>query len=276
MKLLHLTRKRVFLALLLFPFPLFAYNNFYTGTRFAALGGCGSALPDIWSMSFNQAGIAFLASPTFSACHEQRFLIKELSNSALAFVMPTKAINVGVSSHYFGYSKYHEIKAGATFARTFGQKFAAGLRFNYFSTFLASNDTRINKYNLDLGLMSLLSENLTLGFHVLNVIPNKQEELVDTELETSASLGIAYNFETKLNLLAEAYTGMSQQPYFMAGVEYFIVKPLALRVGIASQSGNPGYSFGFGYQSKHLEIGMAFAKSQSLDMSPAIEVGYRF
>jgi hypothetical protein len=276
MRLLYCTRKYLFLVLFSFPFQLFAYDGFFTGTRFLALGGCGSSITDIWSMSYNQAGIAFLESTTFSAFHEQKYLLKELSNSAIAFVVPTKPINIGVSAYYFGYSKYHEVKAGVTFARMFGSKFAAGIRFNYYNTFLASSEQNISKYNLDLGLISLLSENLTLGFHVLNLMPDKQEEFIDPKISTSASLGMAYNFDKKLTILAEAQSGISQHPCFMSGIEYFIIKQLALRIGITAQSGNPGYSFGFGYQYKLLNIGMAFVKNQVLDMSPSIEIGYSF
>jgi hypothetical protein len=276
MKLIGRCNKPALLMLLLHPAITFAFDHSNPGTRFLALGGCGATLKDTWSASYNQAGLACLSTASFSAFHEQGYFTKELSNSAVALTFPFKILTTGATVNYFGYSRYHEITAGVAFSRMFGEKFAAGIRFNRHSAFLATTDKQIVKYNLDFGVISFLSENLTVGFHVQNAIPDKQGPLVNSQLKTEGNLGLAYHFEEKLSLMTEINVNISITPKWKSGMEYFILKALALRMGIVVQQENATYSFGFGYQKNHLFMSMAFVSNQVLGFSPSIEVGYKF
>ena len=89
-------------------------------------------------------------------------------------------------------------------------------------------------------------------------------------------MGFAYHFEEKLSLLTEINASISNTVKWKSGMEYFILKPLALRIGIAVQQNIATYSFGFGYLKNHLFLSMAFVSNQILGFSPSVEVGYKF
>ena len=98
-------------------------ENYLPGSRFAAMANATVMIPDIWSVSHNQAGLAYLQKINISIDYENRFIVPEFGLKAVAVSIPTKPGSFGFSFIYFGYSKYHETKTGLAYSKLFGNKF---------------------------------------------------------------------------------------------------------------------------------------------------------
>ena len=252
--------------------PYFAngIENYPAGSRFIGMADCGVAIPDLWSISHNQAGIAYIEKPTFGLYHEQRFMIKELSLSSIATIIPVSYGCFGAQLNYFGYSKYHELKAGLAYAKKLGKRFSAGIQLNYFSTFIPSSENQFKRINFELGLMFLPYDNFTVGFHVFNPIADRKTETTEINIPTQAQFGIAYNIRKILTIAAQTEAGYANQPIYSLGMEYLPVSVLALRLGLSSGSTN--YSFGIGYINKHFQTNIAFSNHSILGVTPHFDV----
>jgi hypothetical protein len=249
-------------------------DNYLAGSRFGAMSNCGVAIPDVWSVSYNQAGLGLLEKPQFNIYHEQKFLIKEMGLSSLAAIYPFKPGTFGLQLNYFGYSKYHEMKVGVGFGKKLGSKISAGIQLDYFSTFLPVSYSKQQFITVELGLIGQLSECINVGFHVFNPLPKKSGTNNEQLLPSSAKLGLAYNLRKIVLLTAETEEKSTQSLLFRAGIEYLPVTSLALRLGYSTQ--NTPFSFGVGYCTKRLNFNLAFADHQQLGFTPMFDLGVIF
>jgi len=249
---------------------LCGYENFLSGSRSASLSECSVSSIDLWSVSNNQAGLAFLENPSVGIYHETKFLLKELSFNSVGAVIPVKPGTFGFNYNYFGYSKYHESKAGLSFGRKLGKKFSAGLQLDYFSTFITNSENHFPKITFELGILSFPVTNLAVGFQVLNPIPEKTENNTEITLPSIMRLGLTYTLHEKILLAVETSKDFSKNLILKAGIEYLPVKFFSLRMGIGS--GPSQYSFGIGYSSKVFLLGIAFTNHPQLGITPHLDI----
>jgi hypothetical protein len=274
MKINLLVRIVPLLAGFLLPVGSYSIENYFVGSRYKAMANCGVAIPDVWSVSSNQAGIAFTEKPTIAIYHEQRFMIKELNLSSFAAVVPVRYGYFGTQLTYFGYSKYHELKAGLAYALKLNKKLSAAIQLNYFSTFIPTSESKYQQINFECGLMFKLNENFMSGFHVFNPIPEKRTQNNEIMIPTNAQLGFAYNIRKIVTMTAETEAGYDIEPIYKFGLEYFPVKLLALRMGISSGSIN--YSFGLGYILRRFQTNIAFTNHEVLGFTPHFDISFSF
>ena len=81
-------------------------DNYLLGARFAAMGNASVMIPDLWSLSHNQAGLGWGRSTSAGFHFENKFVIPQYSLSAAGIAIPVKPGTLGVMIYYFGYSKY--------------------------------------------------------------------------------------------------------------------------------------------------------------------------
>jgi hypothetical protein len=253
---------------------LFAYENYLAGSRFAAMSGCGVSIPDNWSVSYNQAGLAYLEKPSVGLYHENRFMMKELGLSSFSGILPVKPGTFGFSYNYFGFSLYHEDKFGLSFGKKLGKNFAAGLQLDYFRSYVSGLDNHNPKITFELGLLSFPTENLAIGVHVFNPLPENPGIGKDIQLPSSFELGLAYTLQNKIILAAESEKEFSQDLILKFGIEYLPVSQLALRMEISSDPSQ--YSFGVGYRTKRFWTNLAFSNHLVLGLTPGVEFGMFF
>lgn len=250
------------------------YNNYMSGSRQAALANCGVTITDLWSVSHNQAGIAYIKSPVTGFYHERKFLLKELSFSSVAAVIPTNPGSFGFNLNYFGYSKYYESKIGIGFGKKLGENFAAGVQLDYFITFISGAEKHLQKITYEIGILSYPLKDFVIGVHLFNPIPEKPEHNSINKLPSYMKFGISYSLREKVLLAVETYKEFSEKLILKTGIEYFPVRQFALRMGVSTEPSQ--YSFGFGYYSKMLWAGLAFTNHQILGLTPHLDVGVSF
>ena len=247
-------------------------GNDLIGARSAAMGGYNVTLSDVWSTNNNQAGLGFVEDLSGGIYYENRFLLKETSYKAGAFVMPVKSGAFGMSVTSFGFELYNETKAGLSYGQRFGDKFSVGVQMNYLNTKLTQEYGSKTSITGAIGLIAKLSEELSLGVHVYNPTRAKLAEYDDERVPTIMKLGLDYRFSEKVMFAVSTEKDVNYVAVVNAGLEYHITELLYLRGGIST---NPTqYAFGVGMQLKDFKVDLSSSFHQTLGMTPGISIIY--
>jgi hypothetical protein len=201
-------------------------------------------------------------------------MMKELSFSSLAAVIPSKPGVFGANINYFGFSKYHDTKIGIAYSHKLGQKLAASVQLDYFSSFIFGAENNLRKITFELGIISIPAENLMVGFHLFNPIPGKGGHNIKAYLPSITRLGISYFLREKVMLSIETFKEFSEKIIVKTGMEYTPVKKFAIRFGVSTEPAS--YSFGLGYYFNKIRAGLAFANHQTLGFTPRLDFGIEF
>jgi hypothetical protein len=250
------------------------HENFPLGARQAGMGSTGVAYPDIWSATHNQAGLALLDRPTFGLFYENRFTLKELGLKAGVFAYPTSSGTFAIDLMQFGYSKYSESQIGLAFAKSLGNKFSAGIKFDYLNTFFSEEYGNKGTFIAELGLLAKPLEHLYIGGHIYNLNRAKIAAYNDEKIPTILTVGIAYEFSEKVICTVEVEKDLDYKAIYKVGMEYRFLQNLFLRAGVTS---NPNQmSFGIGYSFKRIKADISFSSHQVLGISPHVGFSYEF
>jgi hypothetical protein len=248
-------------------------EDYPIGARSSAMGNASVSLTDVWSAHHNQAGLGFVRDISGGVYYEDRFMLKEISTRGGAVALPVKGGTFGLCITNFGYSLYSENKYSLSFAKAFGDKFAAGIALDYLSTHIseATSGTRA-VFGAEAGIIAKPMKGLTIGAHVFNPTRAKISSYNDERLPTIIRLGADYNFSDKVTLAVETQKDIVQKAEFKAGIEYRAVKEFYLRIGIST---NPSLSsFGFGINLRNFKLDLSASYHQTLGISPQVGMSY--
>jgi hypothetical protein len=257
---------------------IFAVNdNYLSGARFSAMGNIGVMFSDLWSVSHNQAGLGFYNNLALGIHHENRFAIAEFSLNSAAFVLPTQTGTFGLSFSCFGYSSYHENKAGLAFGKSLYDWFSAGIQFDYLNTYVADETGNLNTMAIEAGFLIKPAKNLSIGVHIYNLTASHFRGLsVKEKIPVIFSLGAGYNFQDKLFIGIETVKDLEMKPAtYKAGLEYMIKNFLYIRTGVII-NGFITNSFGFGIAFKKIRADLAFSHQQIIGYTPHFSLQYLF
>jgi hypothetical protein len=269
--------KKIYALLIATNIILTAYagnEDYPIGARSAAMGNASVSLSDVWSAHHNQAGLAFVHDFSAGVSYENRFLLKEISIRGCAVALPIKSGTFGLCITNFGYSQYKESKYSLSFAKSFGDKFSAGIAMDYLTTKIAEGYGNKGVLAAEVGLIAKPIKNLSIGAHVFNPTRAKISAYDNERLPTILRLGADYNFSDKVTLAIETQKDIKYKAEFKAGIEYKAVKEFYLRIGVST---NPTLStFGFGLNLKNFKVDFAASYHQILGISPQLSLSYAF
>ena len=264
---------KFYFIFIIFLYSLNSKAQVNYGPRFTALGNAAVALQDIWSVQKNQAGIAALENPQFSAGYENRFGVKELSTQSAAFVLPIKNYAFGANFQAYGVNAYRESKSGISLARAFGPKLLTAVNLNYHQIKI-DNYGNAQGFSVEVGLQYEAFKNLWLGTHIANPNQSKYGNNTEQIIPAHIQFGASYKFSDQLIISSEVEKVLDGQVDFKTGLEYKVVKFVALRGGV---SANPFIQYaGFGINYEKFKLDFAVASHPVLGYSPQISVGYEF
>ncbi|MCO6498969.1 MAG: hypothetical protein J5I47_01150 [Vicingus serpentipes] len=247
-------------------------GNDAIGTRSAAMGGCSSTFSDIWSGNNNQAGLGFVKELSGGIYYENRFLLKETSYQAGAFVFPTPEGALGLNLTSFGFELYHETKAGLSYGQRFGDKFSVGIQLNYINVGFSQEYGSKNILTGAIGLITKINKALSIGVHIYNPTRSKLAEYNNERITTVMKIGFSYHFSKKVIGVFETEKDMIYPATLKTGLEYHVNAILYLRGGLST--GPVLNTFGFGLKLKDFNLGIASSYHQTLGLTPSISLIY--
>ncbi|MCC6182876.1 MAG: hypothetical protein IT237_13695 [Bacteroidia bacterium] len=262
-------------CVLLLPFFVFASNgDGAIGPRSASLGHASLCLNDVWSTRNNQGSLGFVRQSQVGAYYENRFLVKELSQSGFAAAVPIKRGTFGINYTSLGYKLYRESQATLSYALLLNKSISVGVGLDYLNTKIADIYGQANAVTGSIGIMAKVLPQLNIAAHVYNPFRAKITNYNQEKVPTIINFGAQYVFSDKVYIVAEAEKTSAQKVNLKAGIEYCPHKLVYLRVGGASYPTQA--SFGVGVNYNGLKIDLSSAYHGVLGFSPQIGLVYAF
>lgn len=238
-------------------------DDFYLGSRQAALGNCSLTLIDVWAASHNQACIAFLKKPGTGIYFENRFSIPGLNLNGLSVAYPFKGCTIGGYFRNFGYNILQENTVGISAGKRFGERLSIGIGLNYQHIRPASAEGIIRSVFPGMGFLFRVNKEFIIGGHLNNPLKTRG-------IPTVFGLGFRYNISEKIFISCQTIKKDLIKPEFGAGIEYKIFEVLYLRTGLIT---NPiQSSFGFGLKAKKIGVDFAGSIHPVLGLTPKISI----
>jgi len=262
---------RLILPYLLLPAIGFANEPDKTpSARAAGLGNSTIALVDPWSIFSNQAGLGWQRDFWVGVHHENRYFIKELSNSSLSGCIPVKPGTFGVALTHFGYSQYSQSQVGFSYGMMLSKNIAAGIGINYHSVRFTNGYGSASCVTAEGGIIYQPVDKFAIGAHVFN--PSRSSLGSSQNLSTSFGIGFAYHPTEYILITLQGDDNTQSSPVFRTGIEYSPAKRLSLRAGLSS---NPmTMAFGLGCKVKSIVFDLAFSYHEVLGYSPYVSLSY--
>lgn len=254
---------------------LFSGNeNYPIGARSTGMGGTGLCLSDVWSVQYNQAGLANVKLITAGVSYESRFTQSDLGIQSFGLVIPVKNGGFGLNYVGFGSPLYKETKIGLGYGMNFSSRISGGINLNYHGLNIAGNYGNKSSFTFEVGLIAQVIDHMKIGFHLFNPLQTKLNEYESEIIPTIFKLGLRYDFSDKVFANLEYEKDIDLNPIIRAGIEYHPIKALYLRTGISSNPSLP--SIGFGVDLKNLRFDFASTFHPVLGASPAFALIFSF
>lgn len=242
-----------------------------SGAKSLSMGNSGAAAEGISSIYFGQAGLSIVDNFEVELSTEQRFTLSDLTLASAALAFRVGKLGVaGLFVSNYGLEEYREQKIGISYAKKITRKIAVGAQWSL-------NTIRIDEYGssgfigLDIGVIGQISDKISAGIQLSNPV---EIDITEGEsLTRMINLGIKYSLSDKVYLLTDYRILSEFDNSFHVGMDYNIVEPLNLRVGI--DTGGSSFHFGLAYNlNKQAAIQGGFANHQYLGITPALSLSY--
>ena len=243
------------------------------GGRSMSMANTSVALNDVWAYHNNPGALADVDQFSVALSYENRFLLKEMQNQALAIVIPLKVGVVSIGGHFYGYSQYRSIKAGAGYSLKLSEKLFAGVQLNYQGLQLSNNYGSKSTLTAEAGIYAKITEKWKLGISVFNLGRTKLSDFQDDRFSTVFRLGSAYHFSKKLIIAGEFDKDLDHDLRFKVGVDYELINRFYVRGGFATTPSELTFGFGYHFKQVHLNIGSAY--TNVLGWSPHFSLLFR-
>jgi len=245
------------------------------GAREVSLGNASVALISPFSVYHNQAALAWIKSISIAVDYRQPFLIDGFAEKAFAAVIPTPLSNFAFSVQQNGIPGYNESRFGFAMAKKLGERFSAGLQFNYFLVDFPEQGSSQGAFLIEFGVLYQTSNNIAIGLHIFNPSQASIESLnLKSKLPVSATAGISLKPSEDLLLVSAVSYCIDRPLSIRLGIEYQFSDCFFLRGGI---SGKPiQHSAGFGYKSHYFETDFALVHHETLGYTPSISLILNF
>ncbi len=198
----------------------------------SSIAGTSVANTGVRSEFQNPAMLGYAEFSEIGMQHENRYALSELSTNSFQTLLSTNAMNADFSFSYFGYSLYHEMMAGLGFGRNFSDKFALGVRFNYYMAYFSASNSYRGALLPQIGLSYRFSSIFSLGFSTFNPFQtNIKTDFTQKRISSIFSLGTEYYFSPELVWLTQIDKEISSTYRLATGFEYQILQQISLKLG---------------------------------------------
>jgi hypothetical protein len=220
----------------------------HAGARSAALGNHFTTFTDINAVYHNQAGLARLRNSAFHVSARRRYNVSEL----------------------FGFKGYNEQQIGIGYALALSPMFSISAQFDLLAY-------RIDGYGnsfrptFEVGIQTLLTNDLTLGFHIFNPAGIKMAESI--YLPIIIRIGLGYQISGEVSIFAEIEKDVEFIQNWKSGLEYKLNENFTVRLGTSGPPTNLHGGCGFRITG-NMQIDIAGSYHQVLGLTPAFSITY--
>jgi hypothetical protein len=238
-----------------------------SGADAAGMGSVCIMRNGFWSSFHNQALLAETGTFTTGINYENRFSINELGTRTAGLIIPAGTASLGIVYSHFGYNHFRRQLCGLGCGLTLSEKISGGVQIDYFSERTSGEYENRNTLTFEAGMLVLVKENIRLGIHVFNPVPNS---LRKSFLPATLMAGAGIELSKVLFTGAELEMSSGEKLILRTGFEYEVFQRFRLRGGFST--GNTSFSFGIGYLLKSLQLDLSFSTHEKLGITSSVSL----
>jgi hypothetical protein len=240
------------------------------GAGEAGMGYACIVKEGFWSSFRNQALLPFNKSSRAGVNYENRFGIAALGTSTAGITLTAGKASIGAAYSHFGYTDFKRDIAGLACGVKLSEIIAAGVQIDYFSE-RTSGEYYNNQYiTFETGFIALPTDNIKIGFHLFNPIPNS---LRKNNQPVALTVGAGIDLSKILFAGAEVEMSTGSNLNLRTGFEYEAVKNLRLRAGFSTR--NNSFCFGTGYETGIVTIDLGFTTHEQLGVTSSASLIFK-
>lgn len=239
------------------------------GADVAMLGGASVTASGVFSVLNNPAQVSSVTQWQGGIYSTQRFGQKELTLSNVSFILPTKAVNFGFGINHYGFSTFNQQRFVVSLGKKLSETVALGVQLNYAQTTIVDYGNA-GAFVLGMGITYKPITKLQLGFMVYNPTQKKMSNLVSDKIPSYARLGLNYQVNEKVHVLAETEQQLTQKTILRAGIRYQLNPKFILGMGVSTQP--VCFTFGATVKANKLAIDLAAGVHQVLGVLPQVSL----
>lgn len=264
--------KRVICLLLAMPGLCLAQSaSTLFGARAAGMGNASGTLQDEWSFFNNIAGLSGTKNTMVSSSFEARASTPGANRLGALATLPFSFGVGGLGVFRFGDDVYSEQQISVGFANKIG-KTSLGARLSYLQYRAMGFGTR-GVLGLNIGGITQLTPQLSIGAWIQNINQPKLNFNDAEKAPVKLLASLAFKPADKFLLTTEIEKDILYQPLWKTGMEYWIHKKIATRMGF---NVNPGAAFfGIGFHSWRIKVDYAWQSFTALGSSHQASASYR-
>lgn len=249
-----------------------AYSQATMGARELSMGQATSALPESdWSLFSNPAMISG-ARPSLSFFGVRYYGLAEITDLAVAVVIPSPVGSVALGAHRFGDELYNESRLRLGYKNSY-QGFHFGLVANYTHLAIGGGYGSAGALGLDVGVAAMIIDGLWLGAKAMNINQPAFGDYGNTreELARDLSIGLSYHLSDLFLFSTEAVKDIRFPIAYRAGIDAKILGGFRGRAGVTTEPVT--FAGGFGLLNKNwtVNVGVQQHENPLLGLSPAVD-----
>ncbi len=237
--------KRFLFAIILLPAFLFAQVN--PGARQVGTSHSGVALSnDVFSVFNNPSGTAQYNWREIGVYYSPSpYGLTELANGCAVYSEPFSFGTFSAGFRIYGYELYRETNFTISFSRKIADNYFIGASVVY-------NNLKIENYGsdgtftFDVGGLGYITSNLRAGFSVKNLTHSTYGNSSE-QIPMVFDFGLSYDVINEFTINAAVQKEIDFKPSVRVGVEYLIIKYLALRAGFMNEPNSFSAGIGINY-----------------------------
>lgn len=247
---------------------LFGQSSSFRARNF--LSGYSTGMADVFSFTANPAALSHVKEHGIGIQAENKYSIKELRESSIAY---TRAINrsaIGLSCHYSGDGYFRNYDYGLSYGKALTPKLGLGVGASY-------NIQQVEGYkkesdvNGDIGMYLQLSPGFFVGISVANFWRSRKED-ESMQQYANYALGLGYELSEKLLIGAELTRESDAPSTLYAGLHYAVTKQVVFRATIMTSTGSYMGAVAFRWRNLRLECSTNY--HPQLGFSPALQLTF--
>lgn len=244
--------------------------RFSSGAPEAGMGNVCITNRGFWASFGNQASLGYNRTFSFGLNYGNKFGISELSTRSAAVIVPAGKASIGVLYSRFGYADYKRGSTALACGMQLSDKLSAGVQADYFMERTAGEYNNNQFITFETGLIYLPSENVKIGVHLFNPLPNSIRK---TYLPATLRIGAGTDLNKLLFAGVEAEMTSGKKMVLKTGFEYELAKKFWFRGGFSTK--NSSFSFGMGYFPGFAQLDIGFATHERLGVTSSASLVFK-
>jgi hypothetical protein len=243
------------------------------GPRSLAMGSAGAALQDVWSLQYNQSGIAHLSRPVFALAYQRHFSDQELNTQKAVFAIPFSNHVFGIGFQRYGIKEYIEQTTSLAYSKNFSGALSLSIAIKHQQLSIAKYGSE-SLISVDAGMQYRVNEKFWIASHISNPAKTSFNDLASSNLPVTLSLGASFIFSDKVLLISDVQKLLNAGMDTKIGMEYKLINWFVIRGGL---SVNPFKQYGgFGLIYQRFALDVAISSHLNLGYSPNLAFSYEF